>query len=283
MLYLFLAIIATFTNSVLIKLNETRGANTNIVIAGNYISAGIIGWMLTFYNGYTGVSLPTLILGLLGGFLWPGGFYLLMIGIRQYGISLTGAMCRLSLIIPVIFALFFLNERISMNMGLGLSAAFFAFYCFNPRGFMSIKGVDKRAAWFFPVLILWFGIVDLWVNLFNQFGRDNEKFLFVTLIFTSSNVLAWVYVRLKHISVDGHSLVQGLILGVPNIFSTYFMLECLKSAAFMNNSARAYTIYAIMGVTLAFVAGPLFWKERVTKLNFCGLIAAVFAITLLNG
>jgi len=281
--YLISAILASFTISVLIKINESRGVNTQIVIASNYISAAAIGWLVTLHVGFDGVSSETLVLGLIGGLMWPGTFYLLMWGIRRYGISLTGAVCRLSLIVPVLFAIIFLHESLTLNTGLGLLAAFAACYLFNPVNASELNQADRRAIWFFPLLIFCFGVVDLWVNLFNHLGPESEKFIFVTLVFTFSNLFAWTAVGLQKVKIEKRAVVRGLILGIPNILATYFLLECLKSEVFLNHSAVVYTLYSVMGVTLAFAAGTLFWKEPVTRSNMLGVAVAIAAISLLNG
>ena len=282
MLYLVLAIAASFTITVLIKLNETRGARTQVVIASNYISATVIGWCFSLYFGFERISSETLWLSLGGGLLWPGTFFLLMYGIRRYGLALTGPLCRLSLIVPVLFALLFLGETLTVNAGLGLLAAFAAFFLFNPIGSGELKRADQGAIWFFPLLIFCFGLVDLWVNLFNHMGPASEKFVFVTLIFTFSNFFAWAAVGLKRIPIDKSAVVRGLILGIPNIFATYFLMQCLNSQAFRDNSAVAYTVYSVLGVALAFAAGTLIWRERVTHSSMLGVGAVIAAITLMG-
>jgi len=41
--YLILAILTSFSISLLIKDNEPRGADTEVVLAGNYLTAGAVG------------------------------------------------------------------------------------------------------------------------------------------------------------------------------------------------------------------------------------------------
>ncbi|GBC61733.1 hypothetical protein DENIS_2695 [Desulfonema ishimotonii] len=282
MFYLISAILSSFSISVLIKLNETRGVSTRIVIASSYISASLLGWAFILNTDVRSVSAETLMLGLGGAVLWPATFYLLMWGIRQYGLSLAGTVCRLSLIIPVLFAVIFLRERLTACTLLGLLAAFAAFYLFNPLGARDLNRADRRAIWFFPLLAICFGVVDLWVNLFNTIGPAPEKFIFMTLIFTFSNGFAWMDVYLQKLKPERDAVIRGLILGVPNFFATYFMMECLKSPVFQNQSAIVYTLYSVTGVALAFGAGVTIWKERVTRANVLGVFAVIAAIALLN-
>jgi drug/metabolite transporter (DMT)-like permease len=285
--FLFLAILSMLAISIMIKINEIQGANTQIVIASNYIAASLLGWILAFVHGIDGVDRNTLLLGIGGGVLWPVTFYLQMWGIRQYGLSLAGTVSRLSLSVPVLFALVFLGERLTLATGLGLAGVFAAFYLLAPIGKGTDKspggGLDAQALWYFPTLVLAFGVVDLWANLFNTVGRASQKFLFMVLIFTAAGVVSWAIVLARKVPVDARSFVRGLGLGAPNFGSTYFLLESLKAPAFAGRSAVVYGLYSIIAATLVFAIGPVLWKEKVTIGNVAGVAIAIAAIVLLNG
>ena len=280
--FLILAILSSFCIGILIKLNESRGVNTLVVLAGNYLSASALGWAFVCGYGVGSISPSTLALGLGGGLLWPTTFFLMMWGIRRYGLAITGSVSRLSLAVPVLAALLFLGEVLTPATGAGLPAACVAFLLISPLRRGDVRRVDTRALWFFPLLVLLMGTVDFWVNLFNKVGAAEEKFLFVTLIFSFSCVPAWAAVLIKKQRVERAAVMRGLLLGIPNFFSTFFLLESLRSPVFADLSMVVYALYSVCGVALAFGAGALFWKERVTRANIVGVLFAVAAIVLLN-
>jgi drug/metabolite transporter (DMT)-like permease len=288
--FLFLTILCMLIINLMIKTNELQGANTQVVIASNYIVASLLGWLLALANGIDGLKWETLALGVGGGVLWPLAFYLQMWGIRQYGLSLAGTVSRLSLSVPVLFALFFLGERLTPAVVLGLVGVFVAFYLLAPirRGAGAPLDrrvgarLDRRALWYFPTLVLCFGVVDLWANLFNTVGRASQSFLFVVLIFTAAGIVSWVTLLVRRVPVDGRSFVRGLYLGVPNLGSTYFLMESLKAPAFAGRSAVVYALYSVIAATLVFALGPVVWKERVTAGNVAGVLVGIAAIVLLN-
>jgi multidrug transporter EmrE-like cation transporter len=282
MTYLILAILSSFAISMLIKWNESAGANTPVVIAANYLSASALGWLLVAWSDSGLPQTVTLLFGLGGGILWPVGFFLLMWGIRNYGMSLAGTACRLSLGVPVLFGLLFLRERLTGPTLLGLLATLIALVLFNPVRPGDLRRMDRRALWFFPFLAFFFGVVDLWVNLFNHLGPRADNFLFATFIFTFSGMVAWAGLAVAHIRPDRDSVRRGLILGLPNFLTTFFLMESLKTPLFQGQSAVAYTLYSVAGVVLAFAGGALLWRERVTPSNLAGAALAAFAIVLLN-
>jgi drug/metabolite transporter (DMT)-like permease len=282
MIYLLLAICASFSITLLIKDNETHGASSQVVLAGNYLTAGIIGWLFVLGEGSPSAGRVTLALGLGGGVLWPGAFYLLMWGIRHYGVALAGSVSRLSLSVPVLFAVAFLDERLTLPIALGIAGAFGAFLLLSPFKRGQAIPLDRRAIWYFPSLVLIFGLVDVWANLYATWAPPGEKALFMVLIFTGSAIVAWTAVAVRRLQVTTNAVVRGLILGVPNYFSTYFLLESLRSPLFAGLSAVVYALYSVIGVVLAFGAGWLLWKEPLTARHRAGVLLAVVAIALLN-
>ncbi|MBN1248423.1 MAG: hypothetical protein JXC32_12245 [Anaerolineae bacterium] len=287
--YLFLAILASFSISLLIKNNETRGANTEVVLASNYLTAAAVGWLFVLMDVSRSqgtslqISQETLLLGLGGSLLWPAAFYLQMWGIRRYGVSVAGSVARLSLSVPVLFALAFLGERFTPLTTLGIVGAFAAFWLLSPfRKQSGPTHLDRHALWYFPTLLLIFGCVDLWANLYTTWAPSGERFLFMVIIFTGAGLLVWMAVGARRRAVDPASFRRGLVLGVPNFFSTYFLMESLRSPSLQGHSAIVYAVYSAMGVVLAFLAGRLIWREELTGRNQLGVVLAVVAVVLLN-
>lgn len=281
MFYLILAIAATVTINVMIKVYEMQGANRLVVLASNYIVASLLGWAFALARGIDGIERTTILLGLGGGLLWPTTIGLQMWGVRQYGISLAGTVSRLSLSIPVLFAVLFLDERLTLVTGLGVLCCFVAFFLLAPIRPEPGKALDRRAVWFFPLLVLCYGLVDLWANLFNTLGRQQEQSLFMILIFTASGVFTWGAIILQRIPVDRGSFARGICLGVPNFFSTWFLLQGLQAPFFSGRSATVYALYSIVPAALIFGMGPTIWREKISRGNVAGFGVAIVAIVLL--
>ena len=282
MISLTLAILASFSISLLVKHNEVKGVDTLGVLASNYVSAALIGWGFAMGRGQVTISRPTLWLSLGGSLLWPGTFFLLMWGIRRYGLALAGSISRLSLSVPVLFGLLFLGESPSPSAMLGILAAFGACILLNPKPRSRASSLDRSAVWYFPLLILSFGFADLWVNLFNTLAHPAERDLFTALLFTGAGLVTGLVMLRKKRGLQRQAVVRGLALGVPNYFSTFFLMRSLQTPMFAGASAVAYAFYSAASVSLAFTAGALGWKEHLSRVQFVGLAVAVAAVILLN-
>ena len=282
MIYLILAISCSFTVSVLVKIYELRCAKTEIVLASNYVVASIIGWLIAYSYGFDKISPSTVIMGVVGGILWPLTFFLLMFGIRRFGLSLTGTIARLALVVPVIVALIFFGEKLTRNIGVGLLIALVAFFLLNPPSRQDARRLNLTNILFFPLLAIFFGSTYTWVNVFNKLGVAKEQFLFIVLVFTFAGLFSWIYVLTSRQRLDKNSIARGLFLGIPNYFSTFFLMLSLKSQYFADKSAVTYALYAVMGVILAFLGGVIIWREKVNRWNVLGVAFAIVAIILLD-
>jgi drug/metabolite transporter (DMT)-like permease len=76
------------------------------------------------------------------------------------------------------------------------------------------------------------------------------------------------------------SVLGGLILGVPNFLSLYFLLLAL--ASYGNSAAYVFPIYNILTMLVSAFAARLLYKEQLNKLNKLGLALAVVAVILIS-
>lgn len=76
------------------------------------------------------------------------------------------------------------------------------------------------------------------------------------------------------------SVWGGLILGVPNFLSFYFLLKAL--GAFGNSAAFVFPIYNILTMMASAGAAWVLFKEKLNPLNRLGLVVAIVAILLIS-
>ncbi|NJL33310.1 MAG: hypothetical protein HC893_04940 [Chloroflexaceae bacterium] len=132
MLYLIATVLCSFSIGMLMKLTAARGMNAAVVIASNYVVGAVFGTAFALLAGTSTLSMTTVLLGLGGGILWPVSLAMLMVVLRQYGLSLTGALANLSLAVPVLFGFVFLNEQLSLLAWIGILLTFVAFFLLSP-------------------------------------------------------------------------------------------------------------------------------------------------------
>ena len=148
MIFLLISIVGAFLNAAQIKHYEIQGWDARVVITANYISASLLGWIFYAYGEDHQIDATTIWLGVGGGILWPSTFLILMQGIRDYGLSLAGSSSRLSLLVPVLFAVVFLDEILTFNTLMGILLALAALILMSKLKKADSGKLDLRALWF---------------------------------------------------------------------------------------------------------------------------------------
>ncbi|MFL2773995.1 MAG: hypothetical protein ACJ0DH_10640 [bacterium] len=186
MTFLLISIVGAFLNAAQIKHYEIQGWDARVVITANYISASLLGWIFYAYSEDHQIDATTIWLGVGGGILWPSTFLILMQGIRDYGLSLAGSSSRLSLLVPVLFAVVFLDEILTFNTLIGILLALAALILMSKLKKADSGKLDLRALWFIPLMVFSLGCVNLWLNIFNHYGTPSQHHAFITLVFSFS-------------------------------------------------------------------------------------------------
>ena len=284
MLYLLLTIASSFFIGNILKLASIRGHDTTVIIAANYIFAAILGFVWWWQSGGISISSLTIMMGVGGGILWPGAFFVYVWGLAKFGVSISGTLSRLALIVPVLFGLIFLREPLTLFLLLGLLFTVLAFYFLSPAiDNEDADSLSSASFWLFVLLLIGsFGMVLLWSNLFTTFGNLAENTLFLIGVFAWSIPFAWLYVWWKKLTVTKSAVFFGLLVGIPNFLATYGILNALQSTDFIGRSAIAYTLQGGANALLIFLAGAFFWRESVQARNYLGLLFALSAIICLN-
>jgi drug/metabolite transporter (DMT)-like permease len=74
-----------------------------------------------------------------------------------------------------------------------------------------------------------------------------------------------------------NNIIAGIVLGVPNYFSIYFVLDSLEKLG----GIIVFPILNIGVVLLSSILSYLFYKEYLSKLNWIGIGLACISILLI--
>lgn len=216
-------------------------------------------------------------------------FILSGISTQKMGITATSLANNISLVIPVIFSLFFLetNGRAFDQLNyLGLSLAIIAvgLSTFKPSK-EKIKG--KGSDFLLPIAVfLLYGITNTAINYLNlKYITSADRTVPVTLVMVLGAVIAGAVALIIQLirgkeKIRGKNILASITLGVPNFLSFYFLIHALS--AFGNSGAFVYPLYNIGVILVSATIAWLFFKEQLTSLNKIGLLLAVIAIVLIS-
>ncbi|QED36375.1 EamA family transporter [Antarcticibacterium arcticum] len=284
MIYLLLSILSSSVIFVIFKLFQKYRVDTLQAIIINYFFACMVGFFGYIKN--TDVTIipeklwfpGTLVLGA----LFISVFNLAAITTQKSGLSVVSVATKMSVAIPVFFGIILYNESTGILKITGILLALVAVYLTSIKTTTGIK--IKKENLIFPLLVfLGSGIIDTTIKyLETTYVAEDEVALFSTSIFAIAGMIGIVILTgqalMGKLRITGKNILGGIILGVPNYFSIYFLVMALRTEGF--ESSTVFTINNVAIVLFSTLLGILLFKEHLIKKNWIGILLAIVSILL---
>lgn len=294
MLDLLLTIACTTSIGVIIKLAETRVYERLTLLLFNYIVATLVSFGLFLISGggdggtgaigHLSLSTFSLLMAPFAGFIFAFNFFLMILAIKKRGVALPVSLMRLSAIVPVAASLVFFDEAPTWLQVLGmlgaLAAAVMMSVSFRGGEMIRSEGGESRIwlALTSLLLLFCFGLADLSMKLFERYGIMSEKPLFLSLLFAFAAISVGVPMIVKKIRIRWIDALWGVVLGVPNLFSSYFLVGALEDLP-------AYVVFPMVtAVTVMLIAiiARFAFGEAIGKVGVGGIILTLLSILAIN-
>ncbi|MEQ3664852.1 MULTISPECIES: DMT family transporter [unclassified Olleya] len=285
-MYLLLSICASTLIFVIFKVVGKRNINTLQTIVFNYFTA--------FTYGILSYDSPIIVsdivkskwfLGAIGlGFLFIAIFNVMALTAQRNGLSVASVASKMSVVIPIIFGLFFYNESLGWQKALGIILALIAVYLASYKT-KTDQRFSIKTLWLPIVLFLGSGTIDTSIKYIETtYLADNGIPIFSASIFFIAGVIGIGLLSAKAIqkqfTFDPKSIVSGIILGVVNYYSIYMLLKALNAENF--ESSTIFTVNNVAIVMLTTLIGLLMFKERLLTKNWIGIGIAILSIILVT-
>ncbi|MGX5853202.1 hypothetical protein ACWKW6_06140 [Dyadobacter jiangsuensis] len=298
MLFFLLAVVFTVMLYLIMRAYPRYQVDSFHAVVFNYYSCVLTGLVLTPDLGlFTQVQWTSegTILTMALGAMFVTAFMLIGLTAQKVSVTATSLAGNMSLVIPVLFGLFVFrnnNKDFTALNYLGLVLALVALALGAIQ--RSPKSSDaattgqaaKQALWILPILTFFAtGTNNTLINFLSSKYYPAGQITVFMIIACFGAVVIGTSILIYRIIANGHSLklrsvVGGLVLGVPNFLSLYFLLLAL--AAFGNSAAYVFPIYNILTMLVSALAAWALYKERLNTLNKWGLVLAVAAIVLIS-
>jgi len=217
------------------------------------------------------------------GFLFVAIFNVMALTSQKNGLSVASVSSKMSVVIPVIFGVILYEESLSFIKITGILLALVAVYL------ASVKtegiSIDKKYL-LFPVLLFFgSGIIDTSLKFIEKnyvtvdtipiFSATTFLFAFIFgILFLSFKLIR------KETKIKSKNLLGGLMLGIPNYFSIFFLIKSLQVKGF--ESSTLFTINNVGIVVLSTLFGLIFFKEKLLVKNWIGILLALISILLVS-
>ena len=277
MVDLILAIAASSMVSIFMRLSSDKVKNGLSQLAVSYITCFVLA---AFYIGDTGFlpkhsGLPhTILLGTIAGAVYLAGFVLLQHNIKRSGVVLSSAFMKLGLIVPMVISIFFFKEMPSVFQLIGFAIAIFAIIVMNIE-----KGSSESKFHFgLILLLLGGGFADSMSKIYDETGALDLSDLFLFYTFFTAFLFCMLMVLKEKMRFDKNAVLYGILIGVPNFFSSKFILRSLESVS----AVIVYPTFCVSTLLAVTLVGVTFFGERLKKNQWFALFMILVSILLLN-
>lgn len=284
-IFITLSVLCSTGIFVIFKLFETYDINTRKAIVANYLVAALFGFAL-LGSPQAAFEIPGkswFWLSCVLGSLFISLFYLMATIAQKIGVATASVASKMSVVIPVIAAIILYNDSISALKIIGIVLALAGLFLATQKGKAVIR--DPKLLWLPVILFFGSGLLDTLLKLAeNKFVPPSEQLLFIPSIFIMAFIIGFVVTTIqaftnKNFKIEKRSAVGGIILGVINYGSIYFIWNALAQPA--TESSVVFPI-ANMGVVAASaLAGLAFFKEQLTLKNWLGIVICVGSIAII--
>ena len=274
MIYLALSIFCSVTVGVLLKLAKRYQINIAQAITWNYLFA--IGLSAFFFRPIINQLNITTIHVVLGVLL-PTIFIFLALSVQRTGLARTDIAQRLSLFISLLAAFFIFNENYSILKYFGITIGFLAIiFTLYRKSTTQVNNTD----WLYPLLVfIGFGVIDVCFKLISQYTTSSLFIIFCIAFFLSLGYILYLAL-IKRIKLQFINFICGCILGFFNFGNILFYMKAHR--AMSNDPSTVFAAMNIGVIIFGSLIGILVFKEKLSKLNYLGLLLALLSIILIT-
>ncbi len=287
--YIYLSLTILTTAWITIGLRELKRWDIRLLqaITWNYIAAASFGAIRSPQSFSSVASEPiALYTALYLGLAFITLFFLMGLVAQKVGLGYMTIFTKMSMVIPTIFAWLYYHEDMNIIKGLGIILAMTSVVLINYRPNAPIQLSNKSSNRYSVLLIVFLfvgsGINDLLFKIFNtEYSDTISNTDFPVVIFTVAAIVGIIACTYQIVTgkagFEYKAIFGGLVIGVPNYFSIFFLVESLEhfpgTVFFPVNNIALLAVTALAGLTL--------YKEHFNLYNFAGLVLAVLSVLLL--
>lgn len=265
----------------ILKINELQSGDRLVVLGANYILATGIGIILWYIGSPGEIALQpaVIVFAAVVGIGFVIAFFAYMKSVRTVGVSLATLVARLSIVLPLLLSAIIYTEIPTIFQWLGIALTLLTLVLFT-RSIRRDKTKEYTTEGIFYLLLMFvvLGLNDFSMKIFREWQPAGDRGLFLLVLFGMATVFSWTLILYKKRTVRPRDVVRGVVLGIPNLFASFFLIAALRSLP----GIVVYPLVNVSIVVLTALGGLLLWKEHLNTAGWLSLGLAVMAILFLS-
>lgn len=278
MFFLILSIVTSAMISVVMRLSQGKIHAQTSLLAANYLTCTVCGLCYTGIGSFTlrasGMGM-TLGMGALNGFIYVASLMLTQYNVRRSGVVLQSVFSKIgALLVPLLLAILAFGERPGVLQILGSIIAVGAILAMN----LDSKQNAAGSMGFLLLTFLVDGLVGAMSKIYDETGESSLSSYFLLFTFGIALILCTITLLVKKERPGFWELAFGIMIGVPNYFSSRFLLRALATVP----AVVAYPLRSVGGIVVVALAGLFLFRERLRKAQWFAIGAIMLAVVFLS-
>ena len=278
MIFLIAAVLSSSLISTLMRAFEGQCRHKMAMFVVNYLTCMVLACLfagrIALYTSRPGFGLA-LSLGCTAGILFLLNFVLLQLNIQKNGLAMASTFMKLGVVLSTLIAIIVFHEKPNPVQIAGILLAVFSIILIHSDGSDKKQGAWK---WLLPVILVCGGITDSMANTFDKIGDPAVKDYYLFYTFTAAFVCALIMMLIRHERIGRWELVSGLLIGIPNYFSSRFLLLSLRQLP----AVIVYPVISTGTIIVVSLAGVFLFNESLSRRKIAALGIICLALVLIN-
>ncbi|MGF2412039.1 hypothetical protein [Ferruginibacter sp.] len=291
MIYLVGSILFSSYLTLSFKVLQRLNINTLQAIVFNYIACVCTGAIVngSFPVNKENVNAPWFVWALVMGVMFISIFNVIGFTTQKLGVAVASVANKLSMVIPFVFSIYLYNENSTALKIAGIAVALIAVVltCYPSQKNNTEPGKSKQLLLLLPVLLfISSGLLDTLIvyvknNFFNNPADNFNNFLITAFAVAGGIGLIVLLIQIAtgKQQFSFKALLAGIIIGIPNYFSIWFLGRVIT--AYKGNSSAIIPVNNMGIVLFSAVAAWVLFKEKLSLINWVGIVLAIAAIALI--
>ena len=286
-MYIVFAALSSAALTLVLKwFRDPKGTRYGLLL-GNYLTCTLIAFIqMPDKSRFYSAAPATLLMSAVSGFLYVAGLVCMQTSVRVNGAALSSAFSKLGISIPLLMSFLFFGEVPTLFRAAGLLTALGAIVVLNPRekktGPDSDTTPDRVSLPILLLTLLACGSSEAMAKVFRHCGDPEEDTRYFFFLFLTASLLTGILSIAEYVksgkSIRFGELSAGILAGIPNYFSSFFLLKALMGLP----AILVYPAFSVGTILLVTAAGALLFRERLIRRQWIGLSLILAALVMLN-
>lgn len=278
MLFLILAVASSSLIAVAMRATEEKRRSAMGMFVVNYLVCSVISCLfagrIAFFSPLPGFG-RAMVLGSITGALYLLNFVLYRLNIEKNGMAMASTFMKLGVVISTLIAVVVFREVPSLLQVLGIVLAAASILMIHTE---KAEGGSSSGRWLLPLLLVLGGITDSMANVFDKTGDTAVRDYYLFYIFAAAFAISLLLLLFKRERIGRWEVISGILIGVPNYFSSRFLLLSLGSLP----AVIVYPAVSVGTIAAVSLSGFLLFKESLSRRKLLAMAVIALALVLLN-